>query len=131
MIPIELFDHPKDEDLLLNKNLEILQEVCTAIKANKNNSLSTNSTASSFEQEKIGFKSFQIIKLLGAGAFGKVYLARKKNSDKRYALKILKKRQLISKNQVKYAVSEVNILKKMDHPFILSLYYAFQVIQIF
>ena len=87
---------------------------------------STKSTTDN-EQEKISFKSFQIMRILGSGAFGKVYLAQKKSTHAFYALKVLKKRQLVNKNQVRYAVSEANILKKMNHPFIINLYYTFQV----
>lgn len=123
---IELFDSAKDEDLLFNKNLEILNEGTPTKKANDCAIVSTKSTTD-VDEEKICFKSFQILKLLGSGAFGKVYLAQKKHSDQIYALKVLKKRQLISKNQVRYAIAEVNILKKMSHPFVLNLYYSFQV----
>lgn len=43
-----------------------------------------------------------------------------------YALKALKKKTLIVKKQLKYAISEANVLKKANHPFIINLYYAFQ-----
>ena len=41
-------------------------------------------------------------------------------------MKILNKKKLIGKKQLKYAVSEANILKKVDFPFIIKLHYAFQ-----
>lgn len=43
-----------------------------------------------------------------------------------YALKVLNKKRLISKKQLKYAVGEANILKRVESPFIIKLYYAFQ-----
>lgn len=43
-----------------------------------------------------------------------------------YALKVLKKSSLILKKQLKYAVGEANVLKKLCSPFILQLHYAFQ-----
>jgi serum/glucocorticoid-regulated kinase 2 len=43
-----------------------------------------------------------------------------------FALKALKKSSLILKKQLKYAIGEANILKKMFSPFILQLHYAFQ-----
>jgi serine/threonine protein kinase len=46
-----------------------------------------------------------------------------------YALKVLNKKKLIAKKQLKYAVSEANILKKMNSQFIISLHYAFQTSQ--
>ena len=41
-------------------------------------------------------------------------------------MKVLNKGRLIKKKQLKYAVGEANILKKVDCPFIIKLYYAFQ-----
>ena len=91
------------------------------------------------EKEKIGFKSFIILKTLGSGSFGKVFLVflfeklnilafkvRKKDDERMFAMKVLKKKNLILKKQLRYAISEANILKKSDHPFILTLHYAFQ-----
>jgi serine/threonine protein kinase len=75
---------------------------------------------------KTTFSSFEIIKTLGSGAFGKVFLARHIATNKMYALKALKKKTLILKKQLKYAISEANVLKKANHPFIINLHYAFQ-----
>lgn len=78
--------------------------------------------------EKIGFKNFEVLKILGAGSFGKVYLVKKKDNNLSFAMKALKKRDLIIKKQLRYAVTEVNVLKRCNHPFVLTLHYAFQVI---
>lgn len=43
-----------------------------------------------------------------------------------YALKALKKSALIAKKQLKYAIGEANVLKKLMSPFIIQLHYAFQ-----
>jgi serine/threonine protein kinase len=67
-----------------------------------------------------------VLNILGNGAFGQVYLARHKKTNKMYALKVLNKKRLISKKQLKYAVGEANILKKVESKFIIKLYYAFQ-----
>lgn len=48
--------------------------------------------------KKISLEDFQMIKVIGRGSFGKVYLVRHKEHMKPYALKILKKDQLIKKN---------------------------------
>ena len=47
---------------------------------------------------------FRIVDLLGNGAFGKVYLAKYKHNSQSYALKVLNKRKLFAKKQLKYAV---------------------------
>jgi serine/threonine protein kinase len=41
-------------------------------------------------------------------------------------LKVLNKKKLINKKQLKYAVGEAKILKRVESPFIIKLYYAFQ-----
>ena len=47
---------------------------------------------------KISKDDFYILKVIGRGSFGKVYLVRKKDTGIAYAMKILKKDQLIKKN---------------------------------
>ena len=59
----------------------------------------------------IGFKSFEIIELLGHGAFGKVFKSKLKSSGKIYAMKVLKKSFLWRNKHLKYAITECNILK--------------------
>ena len=48
--------------------------------------------------KKIALNDFQLLKVIGRGSFGKVYLVRKKDTGLPYAMKILKKDQLIKKN---------------------------------
>jgi serine/threonine protein kinase len=48
--------------------------------------------------KKISKEDFYILKVIGRGSFGKVYLVRKKDTGMPYAMKILKKDQLIKKN---------------------------------
>jgi serum/glucocorticoid-regulated kinase 2 len=85
-----------------------------------------NEIKSLVEDCKVNFESFEVIKVLGSGAFGKVFLVRKKDDNRKFAMKALKKRNLIIKKQLKYAVTEANVLKSCNHPFILGLHYAFQ-----
>jgi len=40
-------------------------------------------------------------------------------------MKSMKKQYLISNNQIKYAVSEAEIMKDLDHPYVLRLSYTF------
>lgn len=53
-------------------------------------------------------------------------MAKCKSNEKLYALKALQKRVLMLQRQVKYALGEANILKSINHPFIVKLYHAFQ-----
>ena len=48
--------------------------------------------------KKVSKDDFLILKVIGRGSFGKVYLVRHKETQLPYAMKILKKDQLIKKN---------------------------------
>ena len=77
------------------------------------------------------FNSFQILDVLGSGTFGKVFKATLKHSsdDKIYAMKVINKRYLLRNNQLKYAITECNVLKQTDSPFIVTLHFAFQTME--
>ena len=62
---------------------------------------------------------------MGEGSFGTVFLVKHENGQK-YALKCFKKKKLIIQKQIKYIVAELNILKQINHPFIVNLHFTFQ-----
>ena len=66
--------------------------------------------------------------MLGKGSFGKVYLVRqKRGADQQlYALKVLSKKMLKDNHILQYANLEKNIMKNLDHPYIVKLYLTFQ-----
>ncbi|OQR96926.1 protein kinase [Achlya hypogyna] len=81
------------------------------------------------ESLALGPRDFEFVKVLGRGAFAKVYLVRGKgaNKDKWFALKAYNKQAIVQKNQAQYIHTEKAALQACsDHPFIVSLYYAFQ-----
>ncbi|KAJ3210206.1 cAMP-dependent protein kinase [Entophlyctis luteolus] len=61
---------------------------------------------------------FQFIRTLGTGTFGRVYLVRYKNTDKFFAMKMLKKAEVVRLKQVEHINSEKQILAEIDFPFI-------------
>mmetsp|Transcript_22774 Transcript_22774/g.26771 ORF Transcript_22774/g.26771 Transcript_22774/m.26771 type:complete len:700 (-) Transcript_22774:222-2321(-) len=78
---------------------------------------------------KLKITDFDLLKVVGKGAFGKVMLVRKRSgADKgnTFAMKVLKKSMIIAKGQVEHTNSERSILREIDHPFIVCLRYAFQ-----
>ena len=72
---------------------------------------------------------FTSLKLIGKGSYGKVFLVQKKDDQKIYAMKILKKKAMIKRNQVNHIKTERKIMELIDHPFIVKLIYAFQTAQ--
>jgi serine/threonine protein kinase len=75
---------------------------------------------------KAGPDDFEGLGLLGRGSFGEVYLVRERRTQKVYALKILRKSEVVGTNIVKYTYTERNILSTIKHPFIVSLHSSFQ-----
>ena len=59
---------------------------------------------------------------IGEGSFGRVKLAQMKNDRKYYAIKILKKIELIKLQQVDHILNEIKILTLVSHPFIVKTY---------
>ncbi len=71
-------------------------------------------------------QDFEIIKPISRGAFGRVYLAKKTRTGDYYAIKVLKKSDMVRKNMVDHVIAERNILAQISNPFMVTLYYAFQ-----
>eukprot|EP00736_Rhodelphis_marinus_P013732 Rmarinus@m.4207 len=70
--------------------------------------------------------NFEVVKLLGDGGSGRVYLARNKITGSYRAIKVLDKQMLSMTNKLARAYSEKEILASVDHPFIVTLYASFQ-----
>eukprot|EP01130_Rhizamoeba_saxonica_P001414 TRINITY_DN11274_c0_g1_i1.p1 TRINITY_DN11274_c0_g1~~TRINITY_DN11274_c0_g1_i1.p1 ORF type:complete len:445 (-),score=109.91 TRINITY_DN11274_c0_g1_i1:51-1385(-) len=76
--------------------------------------------------EKVGKEDFELLKVIGRGSFGKVMLVRHLQTQKVFAMKVMRKDAIIAKNQVTHTNDEKHILQKIAHPFIVHLAYAFQ-----
>ncbi|CDS07382.1 hypothetical protein LRAMOSA01331 [Lichtheimia ramosa] len=78
-------------------------------------------------RQKVTKDDFEMLKVLGRGAYGKVTLCRHVESRQLYAMKVLKKASLLvhTKN-AEHIKSERQILEEVRHPSIVQLMYAFQ-----
>jgi len=70
--------------------------------------------------------SFKMIKVIGKGSFGKVFLVRENKTGEIYALKVLRKDNIIRRNQIEHTKTERSVLGYIRHPFIVGLNMAFQ-----
>ena len=87
---------------------------------------STSNKTSLQSPVSVSIDSFTIERVLGRGAFGKVFLVTKKDTGHLYAMKVLKKEMLEQRNQITNTKTEREIMGGVDHPFIVQLRFAFQ-----
>ncbi|KAJ3118718.1 3-phosphoinositide dependent protein kinase-1 [Nowakowskiella sp. JEL0407] len=69
---------------------------------------------------------FVFLAQIGEGSYSTVFKAKDSFSDKFLAIKILDKKHIIKEKKQKYVTTEKEILFKLNHPFIVKLYYTFQ-----
>lgn len=94
------------------------QEIPTAEELSEKCSLQGTSISKSTGKRKVTLESFEFLKVLGKGTFGKVILCREKATSRLYAIKILKKDVIIKKDEVAHTQTENRVLRSTNHPFL-------------
>ncbi|KFD73134.1 hypothetical protein M514_04855 [Trichuris suis] len=77
-------------------------------------------------RQRMDASMFEKIKTIGIGAFGEVALVRKKDTETLFAMKVLRKFDVIKKNQAAHVKAERDILSEADNEWVVKLYYSFQ-----
>ena len=87
-------------------------------------------------RKKLGLKDFKLIKVIGKGAFGEVRIVRNKNDNIVYAMKTMRKKDMIAKNQVAHVKAERDIMANASNAnhanaatsssFLVKLHFSFQ-----
>ncbi|KEQ70892.1 Pkinase-domain-containing protein [Aureobasidium namibiae CBS 147.97] len=75
---------------------------------------------------KYTLQDFTINRTLGTGSFGRVHLVQSKHNQRFYAVKVLKKQQVVKMKQVEHTNDERRMLQKVKHPFLITLWGTFQ-----
>jgi serine/threonine protein kinase len=78
------------------------------------------------DYQNMALDQFERLVIVGTGTFGRVYLVRHRPTNKYYAMKTLKKTEVVRLKQVEHINSEKQILSSIKHPFIVNLYRSFQ-----
>jgi len=76
--------------------------------------------------EAVSINSFEILKPVSRGAYGRVVLAAKKTTGDLFAIKVVRKRDMRRKNQVHRIKVEREVMAEANHPFLVKLFYSFQ-----
>ncbi|XP_073009587.1 uncharacterized protein [Typha latifolia] len=77
-------------------------------------------------RHKMGVDDFELLTIIGNGAFGEVRLCREKTTKQVYAMKKLKKSEMLRRGQVEHVKAERNLLAEVDSACIVKLYCSFQ-----
>lgn len=86
-----------------------------------------HSSAQRLSACRVSIRDFQIVKPISKGAYGKVYLARKKTTGDQYAIKVLAKEHLLRKKQKLESIeTERDILVNIESPYVVKLFWTFQ-----
>ncbi|XP_074319509.1 uncharacterized protein LOC141656501 isoform X1 [Silene latifolia] len=78
------------------------------------------------QRHKMGADDFEPLTMIGKGAFGEVRICREKTTSHVYAMKKLKKSEMLQRGQVEHVKAERNLLAEVDSNCIVKLYCSFQ-----
>lgn len=81
---------------------------------------------STVSKGKYSLADFHIMRTLGTGSFGRVHLVRSVHNGRYYAIKVLKKQQVVKMKQVEHTNDERRMLKLVEHPFLIRMWGTFQ-----
>uniref|UniRef100_A0A1J3K018 non-specific serine/threonine protein kinase n=1 Tax=Noccaea caerulescens TaxID=107243 RepID=A0A1J3K018_NOCCA len=123
------------EKLLCEKYLyacELISDKSSTGNVKESETVLENATQSSgmatphlLQKDRTSIDDFEIIKPISRGAFGKVFLARKRTTGDFFAIKVLKKLDMIRKNDIERILEERNILITVRYPFVVRFFYSF------
>ncbi|KAK3123743.1 hypothetical protein QOZ80_8AG0635360 [Eleusine coracana subsp. coracana] len=74
----------------------------------------------------LGLSHFRLLKKLGCGDIGSVYLSELNGTKSYFAMKVMDKGSLASRKKLLRAQTELEILQSLDHPFLPTLYTHFE-----
>ncbi|KAH7423017.1 hypothetical protein KP509_12G035700 [Ceratopteris richardii] len=78
------------------------------------------------QRKQLSMDDFGPLTIIGHGAFGEVRLCRMQATGEIYAMKKLKKSEMLNRGQVEHVRAERNLLAEVDSKCIVKLYYSFQ-----
>jgi len=78
------------------------------------------------KRSRLGVDDFESLKVIGRGAFGEVRLVQKIDTGHIYAMKIMRKVDMLEKEQVAHVRAERDVLAEADNPWVVKMFYSFQ-----
>ncbi|KAH1269740.1 hypothetical protein KXW98_003366 [Aspergillus fumigatus] len=79
--------------------------------------------------DEVNLNQFRLLRVVGKGAFGKVRIVEKKDTGLTFALKYIRKEEVVRSESVRNIIRERRMLEHLNHPFLCNLRYSFQDIE--
>ncbi|KAI5274866.1 kinase-like protein [Aureobasidium subglaciale] len=79
-----------------------------------------------FTDEAVSLDHFRLLRVVGKGAFGKVRIVERKDTGLTFALKYIRKDEVVRSESVRNMIRERRMLEHLNHPFLCNLRYSFQ-----
>ncbi|KAJ9662586.1 Serine/threonine kinase [Neophaeococcomyces mojaviensis] len=76
--------------------------------------------------DEVNLNHFRLLRVVGKGAFGKVRIVERKDSGLAFALKYIRKDEVIRSESVRNIIRERRMMEHLNHPFLCNLRYSFQ-----
>ncbi|XP_066356219.1 probable serine/threonine protein kinase IRE isoform X2 [Miscanthus floridulus] len=115
----QLHLHPIDEEGPMMESGGV-----TTTTSSRATTLNGGNNANRFK-DRTSIEDFEIIKPISRGAFGRVFLAKKRVTGDLFAIKVLRKADMIRKNAVESILAERDILISARNPFVVRFFYSF------
>lgn len=77
-------------------------------------------------KDKYSLNDFTLQRTLGTGSFGRVHLVQSTHNHRFYAMKVLKKAQVVKMKQIEHTNDERRMLSRARHPFLITLWGTWQ-----
>ncbi|KAG0640772.1 kinase-like domain-containing protein [Tuber brumale] len=79
--------------------------------------------------EEVNLNHFRLLRVVGKGAFGKVRIVERRDTGLTFALKYIRKDEVVRSESVRNIIRERRMLEQLNHPFLCNLRYSFQDIE--
>ncbi|KKK18991.1 hypothetical protein ARAM_001483 [Aspergillus rambellii] len=79
--------------------------------------------------DEVNLNQFRLLRVVGKGAFGKVRIVEKKDTGLTFALKYIRKEEMVRSESVRNIIRERRMLEHLNHAFLCNLRYSFQDIE--
>lgn len=106
-------------------DFDVFNNLLRVKKQELDNNIKNTEVIISGDGSRVNESSFEILKALGKGYFGKVFLVEKKDTKELYALKVISKLDIIKRNFFENLKNEKKIMERVRNPFVVNLDYCF------